>query len=348
MSMIVEGATDWRGPDIADGERWITRLDAAQLDEIRTAYEHFRGLGMPLKAMTAEDFPLPTLSGVLAGLREALEGGLGHHLYRGFPVEGWAVNELRAVYWGLCRHVGSAISQSKRGDVLGDVRDIGTDVKGPEGRGYTSREKLEFHTDSTDVTGLFCLKTAKSGGHSFAVSSVAVHKEIARRRPDLLDVLYAPFIWNRQGQQPEGEPPTYEQPLYGTCEGRFTCRYIRTHIEAAPRFAGAPPLSPEQIEALDLVDAIGADPAFHLSFDLEPGDMWFLNNHVTCHARTGFEDWDEPTRKRHLLRIWLSVPNSRPLPESFSAIYRDRRPGAVRGGFPGHVEEPVFTTLPLD
>ena len=348
MTAIVRAEADWRGPDIAGGERWIHRLGASRIAEITAAHDHFTALDRPLKAMRVDDFPLPTFAPALAAMRDELEDGLGLTLFRGFPVDRYAVDDLRAIYWGVCRHIGTAISQSWRGDVIGDVRDIGTDVKGPEGRGYTSRAELEYHCDSADVTGLFCLTVAKSGGRSFVVSSLAVHNEVARRRPDLLDVLYTPYYWSRQGQELPGEPPYYPQPVFGVRDGHFTSRYIRTHIRSAQRFADVPRLSPQQIEALDLVDAIAADPAFHLSFQLEPGDILFLNNHVTYHSRTEFEDWAEPARKRHLLRLWLSVPNSRPLPEAFSAIYRDRRPGAVRGGFPGHVDEPVFSTLPQE
>jgi len=77
---------------------------------------------------------------------------------------------------------------------------------------------------------------------------------------------------------------------------------------------------------------------------LEPGDLVLLNNHVTYHARTEYRDHPEPERKRHLLRLWLSVPNSRPLPEGWSALFHDRRAGAVRGGFPGHADEKAYAT----
>ncbi len=34
--------------------------------------------------------------------------------------------------------------------------------------------------------------------------------------------------------------------------------------------------------------------------------MQFLKNAVILHARTEYEDWDEPDRKRDLLRLWLT------------------------------------------
>ena len=43
--------------------------------------------------------------------------------------------------------------------------------------------------------------------------------------------------------------------------------------------------------------------------DFRPGDMQFLKNAAVLHKRTAYEDWDDPARKRHLLRLWLVDPN---------------------------------------
>ena len=60
-------------------------------------------------------------------------------------------------------------------------------------------------------------------------------------------------------------------------------------------------------EVLDLYEEIANDPDLYLDMDLEPGDIQWLSNHTAMHARTGYEDWPEPERKRHLLRLWLSI-----------------------------------------
>ena len=344
MHGIIDSPADWRGPDLAARTDWIHRLTAADRAEIDAGLDHALVLNRPLAEMTADDLPLPAFAQRLAAARDILETGCGIFLFRGFPVEGRSEEALRRLYWGIGRHFGTAVSQSKRGDMLGDVRDIGTDVSGREGRGYTSRAELEFHTDSADVSALFFLKTARAGGLSRFVSSVAIHNEIAQTRPDLLEILYRPYIWSRQGQEREGEEAWYGQPINGAERGHFASRYIRTHILSAQKHHDVPPLTDLQREALATIDRLAGDPAFCLDTMLEPGDMVFLNSHTTYHARTEFEDHPEPERKRHLLRLWLSVPNSRPLPEGWSAIYRDRRPGAVRGGFPGHTEAPAYAT----
>ena len=76
----------------------------------------------------------------------------------------------------------------------------------------------------------------------------------------------------------------------------------------------------------------------------EPGDIQFLNNHLTLHTRTAFTDWDDTDQKRHLLRLWLSPPNSRQLAPGFEPFFTDISAGARRGGFPGHDGAPVFIT----
>ncbi len=60
--------------------------------------------------------------------------------------------------------------------------------------------------------------------------------------------------------------------------------------------------------------------------------MQFLHNHQTLHSRTAYEDYPEPERRRHLLRLWLSPPNGRPLPPGFAERYGHIEVGTRRGG----------------
>ena len=344
MDTVILGASDWRGPELASSTVWIDHVTDEQARELTGTVKSLMAEGRLMADVTATEFQIPSLAGDLVKARDALETGSGIRLFRGLPIEALPIDAVRMMYWGIGSHLGTAVSQSQRGDFLGDVRDLGTVVNTPEGRGYTSSAELKFHTDSADVSGLLFVRTAKCGGLSRFVSSLAIHNEIARTRPDLLPVLHRPLSWSWQGQERPGEAPYYEQAIYGVAGGHFASRYIRHHIEFAHSFYGAPELTPVQIEALDLIDALANSPAFNMEMMLEPGDMVLLNNHVTYHARTEYQDHPEPERKRHLLRLWLSVPNSRPLPEGWSALYKDRRPGAVRGGFPGRTDEKLYAT----
>ena len=112
-----------------------------------------------------------------------LENDCGMFLIRGLPVERYSVEDMRLVYWALGKYLGRAVTQSSKGDVLGDVRDLSRFNDG-RGRGYQSSRQLEFHTDSCDVVCLLVMRTAKRGGLSKIASSVAIHNEFVRTRPD--------------------------------------------------------------------------------------------------------------------------------------------------------------------
>ena len=53
--------------------------------------------------------------------------------------------------------------------------------------------------------------------------------------------------------------------------------------------------------------------------EFTPGDIQLLHNHTVFHDRTAFEDWPEPERKRHLLRLVALPADGRPLPERYAA-----------------------------
>jgi hypothetical protein len=296
--------------------------------------------------MRKEDFPLPQFAHDLAAMRAELQFGRGLQMYRGFPVRDYTKQQLRIIYWGLALHLGVPLTQSRHGDVIGDVRQLGTGLHEFAGRAYTSNEELHFHCDPCDVVGLFCLRVAKRGGLTKAVSLVAIHNEMARTAPDLLDELYTPFIYSWRNNQPKGAAPDYEHPVFAIVDGRFVSKYSPSYIEWGYKMRNLE-MPPAKKAALAMVNRLANDPAFHLERPFEPGDLQFMNNLTMLHARTDFEDNEDPAEKRHLLRLWLAVPDSARLPDSFGAFYGDVRAGAVRGGYPS--EGPItFETMHLN
>ena len=341
---IDDGRADWLARDLEDKAVWSFVLTQEQKSPIDTAFANAKAAKINIQELSRENFPLVDMAPLFERIQLELEQGRGLFLLRGFPVDAYSKADLRYLYVGFCQHLGVAVSQSSGGDYVGDVRNFNVDVNSRNGRAYTSKQRLTFHSDQADVVGLLVLRTAKFGGLSKLASALAIRNEIARTRPDLLEVLHQPFFWSWQGQQPTRASEWYEQPIYTECEGRFSSYYIRTHIISAQRFEEVPRLTAQQIEAMDLIDALAGSEEFHLSMMFETSDLQFLNNHVILHSRTAFEDHEEDDRKRHLLRIWLSVPNSRPLHESMHTLFQDRRPGAVRGGFPSRDGRQVFET----
>lgn len=309
---------------------WLAHLTEDDLAELRAALEATRD--RPMELIEAADFPLPGLGPKLAKIQRDLEEGSGAVMLRGFPVREYSEDEARRIFWGLGRHLGTPVSQSAEGERLFAVRDAGFADNDPRTRGPNSKKKLSFHTDRCDVIGFLCWRQARSGGENEVVSSLSVYHEILRRRPDLLRVLCEPFVYQRHTVDGGNERAFCRQPIFAFCEGHFACAFLRVLIDRADADPNLPSLSPEQREAMDFLEEVAGDPALHVRFRQDPGDLLFLNNWVTLHRRTAFEDHEDPAKRRCLFRLWLSVPNSRPLDSQFAENYGATEAGAIRGG----------------
>ena len=323
----IEGPSAWTGADMRGREaEWSYRLSPSEVAEIEAALTSVQARGLDIANVRREDFPLPTLGPVLDRLRAEVLDGRGFVLLRGVPVEDRPIAESAAAYWGIGSYFGSARSQNAKGHLLGHIYDLGgSSATDPNIRSYATAERQNFHIDRCDVVALLCLRRAKSGGLSAIASSMAVHNVMAARRPDLLERLYRPFPIDRRGEVPEGKAPFYEAPVFNEHAGTVSVLYSRLHIGSSRR------LTPEDIEALDMVGELAGDPDLRLDMDFMPGDIQFLHNHTILHARAAYEDWSDAGRKRHLLRLWLSPPGARPLPPVFAECYGDITPGD-RGG----------------
>ncbi len=343
---VSSGRADWRGPQLEATGDWIRQMRAEEISDIDDALRHARAKGAALAEMTVSDFPLHAAGSLLEDVSRELEEGLGFVLVRGLPAARYSVDDGRAIYWGIGLHLGTAVPQSPRYDLIGDVCDLKLPIYAGDGRGYTSNAGLSYHSDTADVSVLLCIRGARSGGESLVSSSVEVHNEMLRLRPDLVEALYRPMPFARTSGARPGEVPWFEAPVFSVEEGRFCSRFSRVLVRNLDFVPGAPRPTSDQLEALVLMEAMAADPEFVLRFVMDLGDIQFINSHVTFHNRTAFEDWPDPERRRHLLRLWLSVPNSRPLSPLVAPAFGDVRPGAVRGGVePEPGREPRFTTL---
>jgi Taurine catabolism dioxygenase TauD, TfdA family len=326
----VAGAGVWYGRELArrPGD-WIRQFSAAEIAEIEHAVDRYEG---ELEGISRESFALPALGGVLQEVLGELLEGRGFVMLRGLPVERWTRRQQAIAYLGLGAWLGRPRSQNAKGHLLGHVKDLGLDIRDPAVRYYQTNRRLEYHTDSVDIVGLLCLRTAKAGGESYLASSMTIYNEVLRRRPDLLPALFDPFATDRRGEVPDGMKPWFDIPVFHWHAGQLSCIYVRQYIESAQKlFPEARRLSAAQVAAMDLIDDLCNDPEIHLAMDFRPGDIQLLHNHQILHSRGDFENWPEPERHRHLLRLWVAPPQARPLPEVFAPRYGGVAPGE-RGG----------------
>ncbi len=341
---MIEGRAAWRGTDLERNGDWIHTLDDTQRQEIAAALARVERAGLPVLGFTREDFPLHSTADLLAEIGEDLENGRGAARLRGLPVERYSEDQIRRIFWGMCSYLGTSLYQNMSGEIMGEVRDESRDaapsfIAPAPGEVLSSRARarssgpLRFHTDRCDVIALLCVRNARDGGVSKLASIPMIHNEMLRRRPDLLEELFHDY-WRARPKDEDGvfAEPYFALPVFGMRDGKISSQYSRTYVEQAQEFPEIPRLSAAQNEALDLLAEIAEEICLHSAF--EQGDIQLLNNHVTYHGRTAYEDDAAQRQDRLLFRLWLATPNSRALPEGFETFWGDTAPGAIRGGVP--------------
>ena len=277
------------------------------------------------EAMKAEDILDPV------EIRNELETGIGFRRIDGVSEE-TLVDNPREWFLSLANRIGTTVSQSADGEMVLSIRNEAYCKKDDRTRGPNTNRKLGFHTDRCDVIGFLCLQPAQTGGENHVVSSIQVEEIIRSEKPELHEALCQPFPYKRHVVDKANALPYCEQPIFSWKDGQFACSYLRVLIDRADLADDCPNLSPTQRTAIDFLDEVCERESIQFRFTLKRGEIVFLNNWTTLHRRTAFEDFEQKEKRRHLLRVWLSVPNSRPLDESFRANFGATEGGAIRGG----------------
>jgi len=303
----LDGPAAWLGPELAGRDDWRDVLGPAEGEELRRALATAQATGKATEALLAEDFPLPTLGREIARWRDAIVNGRGFQLVSGVPVADWSQQDAELAFWCIGQHMGQPGAQNLQGDLLGHVVDTGDDVEDPYVRLYRTASNIAYHCDAADAVGLLCLRAAKKGGASRIVSSVSVYDELLRRRPELVTRLYEPFALDVRNEDETGVLQHLPIPPCRFADGRLRTFYHSDYFRSAQRHTDVAAFTPDEQALLDLYEEIASSPELYLDMDLAPGDIQWLSNHTILHARTAYEDYEDPARKRHLLRLWLSL-----------------------------------------
>ncbi|GAA4325850.1 TauD/TfdA family dioxygenase [Pigmentiphaga soli] len=311
MAPVVDPA-GWTPETLPPLESWSYRLSDRDCAEIVEATEDALRRGIPPEAVCTSNFRLGGFGEVLRDVRRELVDGRGMVMLRGFPVDRLDRLGQAVAYLGIGDHLGRRTSQNAKGHLIAHVKDTGANYADLNVRSYQTNAGLVLHSDACTHVGLLCLRTAKSGGQSMVASSVTVYNRMLERRPDLVEELAKDFYRSKAGEVNPGEQPFYKLPIFTFYKGYFSAVGAGAFIDKAQALPGVPPLTPIQKEAIRLYRETAVECSIDIPF--APGDIQFLNNCVTLHARRSYEDWPDPARKRHLLRLWLSDPDARPLP----------------------------------
>ncbi|MEV8563208.1 TauD/TfdA family dioxygenase [Streptomyces sp. NPDC051917] len=300
------GPALWYGPDMAARDDWVLWLSAAHREELRTAVHTARGRGATLLRMTVADFPLPTLAAELERASALLAEGPGVVLIKGVPAGLLGEGGARTVLRGIGQYLGRPVPQTADGSIICHIRDTGPVPNGPATPSHLTRAALPFHTAESDLLGLLCLRSARSGGRTLLAGAAAVHNSVLDARPELAGRLYLGHLFDG----PPGEDACLSSPLVTRHGERPSMRYDRARLDNPAhtvREGGGPDgARTTDSELFDLIETTAASPAVRLALDLQPGDLLLLDNHVVLHARSAYEDFDAAEHKRHLLRLWLA------------------------------------------
>lgn len=313
----LERYAEWRASDVTEPSAWTMTLTADDLGELDQALAHAREATTDVLAVTAADFPLPTLAPRLQDFARGLIDGCGFGRIGTLDVDRLSPEDASWIYWGIGMHLGDPWPQNAKGHLLGDVRDQGKAPDDPTARGNEiGGHPLTFHSDGSDLVGLLCLDSGVSGGESLVANALFAHNELVRTRPDLAAVLYEPLPYDFRGEQADDGRPFYEVPAFTRHGDRLFIRYIRPFIDASQRHDSAPRLTDEQRDAMDAYDALVEDPENRVEMLLRPGEMQFVNNYHVLHGRRRYVDDPSTGSVRWLKRLWLATsvlgPDDRP------------------------------------
>jgi len=334
-SLPVTEKSAWTAAELAADAGWTRRLSADEIMALERVTADLAATGRRAQQFGRDDVDAPELAALADWAVTELEHGRGCVLIKGLDVERYDRPRIEAMYWVLSVLMGQPMHQNPDGDLIGEVTDKGLDYNDPLIRGYKTRQKLFFHCDGMDLVSLMCLQPSMAGGESLIASSTAVYNEILATRPEYLPVLYEGFHFNLRGEGEAGQthPVTrHKVPVYSWCDGRLSCRYLRKAIIEGQEFIGEP-ISDLAKEALDYIQELCVSDRFRYDMTFETGDIQILNNYVTLHSRTAFEDWPDGTRKRNLLRVWMNSYEGRKLDPQFADRYNmgPRTPMRLKG-----------------
>lgn len=327
----------WRGDRLIGSDEWIYRLSDDQVAELEELGRRFVEQSPDLRSVQAEEYPLVATADAAAEWRETVDFGRGFVLVRGLRTHLYSDALSAAIYYILGLHMGDPIRQNELGDLVDHVYATSDKtMDDPTAKSSKVRDQLVYHSDSSDIVALMCLRPAREGGLSCLVSGAEIYNEILRRRPDLAPLLLEPFHWDWRRQDAESPALTYTSPIISMVDGVFSMYAGSLYILTAQEYPGVPQLTADQIEVLRLFDEIAYEPGMAIEMDFRPGDIQWLSNYAALHARTGFTDWPEPQRRRHLLRLWLSSKTDRPVVPDFGKNGVVQHRAAPRDGAAEH------------
>ena len=291
---------------------WTVRLTEPALAELRAVVAELRRAPVPTLLLGPADFALDACRAVMEQVRATTAQGPMFAVLDRLPMAETSRDEAIALYWLLSSLLARPVAQKLNGQIFFDVLDTGAKLKPGSGiRPTVTNVDLRFHNDNSyneappHYVCLLCLHPAMRGGVSQVMSVHTIHEALRAGYPELLPRLYRPFWYDRHAEHQPGEDTTFAAPIFERGrDGMLKARLALSEIHAGYELRGER-MDNETAAALAAVQSVFDRPELHIELDFEAGQIQYVNNRATGHARTEFEDHPEPERKRHLVRLWL-------------------------------------------
>ncbi len=259
------------------------------------------------------ELPNPTYTLLLNEIQKLkktlLNDGFGFFVIDGNSFKKFSKEEIRQIYTLISMMLGSLYFQNISNEKFVEIKNEGKSMKSG-GRYHQTNEGGSYHTDSPqvknvpDFIGLLCINPAKSGGSSKFVSVYTLHNILLKKHFDNLKILYSKFYFDKRGEFYENESPVIFEPILKYENDFLSMRYLRDYIDGGYKIMNKH-LTPEQIESLNLLDKIIENNEIIVSYNLKSNDMVFFNNHRVIHGRTSFDDYEDKSLQRLLIRTWI-------------------------------------------
>ena len=245
---------------------------------------------------------------------EKILQGVGLLIIDGKSFSSFSKDEVIKIYEMICGILGTLYIQNIKSEKIVEIKDAGKSMTSG-GRYHQTKEGGSYHTDSPhwtnvpDLVGLLCINKAKKGGISKFVSAYTIHNQLLKEQANGLKILYENFHFDKRGEFKINESQTVFEPVFEFKDDKLHCRFLNDYIIAGHEIQNNP-LSKLQKTSLQSLEEISKNENNVLSYDLKPGDIVFFDNHRILHGRTMFEDYEDESRKRHLLRTWIKFDSS--------------------------------------
>jgi len=295
----------WRTDTVRSVDDVVWPLSGEALTVLKAGVEAMTRDGLSMEDVEGRDDLIAPIRAALKPLDVEMRDGRGFAVVRGFPVDQMPLEDMRRLFWLFGLALGRPVSQSVMGDRLGDI--VNTSDVDPGARAYRNNAELLPHSDPGDYLAFLCIRPAMEGGVSRFTSSYAIYEHLRTTAPEHLPALFRGFHFHRFGEQAPGDAPItpYRVPAFSVKDDVLSVRHLRQYVEMAAEEDPNCALSDAEVAALDALEAASNHPDFAFDFTLQPGECVFANNYTALHARTAFQDFPDPERKRLLLRLWI-------------------------------------------